>query len=475
MATLARHFETIRDRSNRDLIVLFDIDGTILDHRYVIYDILNAYDREHGTDYFQNLTLSDIKIRENSIDKLLDRIDLPDQYHNPIIDYFHENRWSEDVLLRSHRPFQGVMDVIRWFQLQPETHVGLNTARPEPLRQTTLKSLNRLGSEYKVTFRDSLLHMNDNDWSDAEESKIEGIKYFQDNDYRIVAMIDNEPENLAAIDNSGVGNDLLLLHADNFLDTGSSALPDGSISGENYRLSELISGQSGAEHITLIRDGLDHRAGLQDFKRSPIHWGNLTVREAPRDNRLIIRQDSFKENPVTETDERFFLDEALDLLENLNKGILFDSKISPKSLDHFLTVLEDSNLDTNNLGFRIELGQLRHQDISTLRTHFPEARFQLAVNFLSDVILGEEDKAKYLLRGLKDDWGIDEFSMDWQVFRKRDLLDTLREWNFKTNIRNVPNLEQYLNAALLLPDSITVDLGANRLNTPSTPDPGKVF
>ena len=45
-------------------------------------------------------------------------------------------------MLAAHRPYRGVLEVIRWFQLQPATFVGLNTGRPEQLRDETLRSLN---------------------------------------------------------------------------------------------------------------------------------------------------------------------------------------------------------------------------------------------------------------------------------------------------------------------------------------------
>ena len=50
-------------------------------------------------------------------------------------------------MLEAHRPFRGVLEVIRWFQLQPNTEVGLNSGRPEDLRAETLTTLNRLGAE----------------------------------------------------------------------------------------------------------------------------------------------------------------------------------------------------------------------------------------------------------------------------------------------------------------------------------------
>jgi hypothetical protein len=49
-------------------------------------------------------------------------------------------------------------------RLQPQTFVGLNTGLPETLRTETLRSLYKLGEEYKVQFIDELLYMNPKDW-----------------------------------------------------------------------------------------------------------------------------------------------------------------------------------------------------------------------------------------------------------------------------------------------------------------------
>ena len=38
-------------------MIMFDIDGTILDMRYMIVHVLKAYDSEHGTDLFHGLTI----------------------------------------------------------------------------------------------------------------------------------------------------------------------------------------------------------------------------------------------------------------------------------------------------------------------------------------------------------------------------------------------------------------------------------
>ncbi|MBM3943938.1 MAG: hypothetical protein FJ317_00405 [SAR202 cluster bacterium] len=153
MTQLASHYESVRSRYPDDrLLILFDIDGTILDMRHMIYDLLTRYDAEKRTALFDTLTVADIAVHEDDVASLLDERGVSNGERDSILKWFDVAQWSPDVLLESHRPFAGVMEVMRWFQIQPRTYVGLNTGRPESMRMETLRSLNRLGEEYKVSF-----------------------------------------------------------------------------------------------------------------------------------------------------------------------------------------------------------------------------------------------------------------------------------------------------------------------------------
>ncbi len=78
MTRLARHYDKGCERYPDDeLLILFDIDGTILDMRCMILYLLTKYDEEHGTSLFQGLELSDIEVHEDQIDRLLGGLNLP--------------------------------------------------------------------------------------------------------------------------------------------------------------------------------------------------------------------------------------------------------------------------------------------------------------------------------------------------------------------------------------------------------------
>ena len=200
MAELASRYEEAQQRYPQDrLIILFDIDGTILDSRVMVLHVLQAFDKEHGTRFFRTLRVSDIRVHENQVERLLTELPIPPENQKEISHWYSQNRWSPECILHAHAPLASVLEVIRWFQLQPNTSVGLNTGRPEPLRKDTLRSLNELGKEYKVQFSDTLLHMNPAGWEqEVANAKVAGVRHFKAAGYRVLAFVDNEP-NLQAV------------------------------------------------------------------------------------------------------------------------------------------------------------------------------------------------------------------------------------------------------------------------------------
>jgi hypothetical protein len=85
MNSLASHYEALRYRyPDENLMIVFDIDGTILDMRHLILHALNAFDRTHGTSYFQGVRIPDIDFHEDHLPELLDRLRIPSE-HRPFI------------------------------------------------------------------------------------------------------------------------------------------------------------------------------------------------------------------------------------------------------------------------------------------------------------------------------------------------------------------------------------------------------
>ncbi len=243
MAALASQYGIFQRRyPGERLLAVFDIDGTILDMRHVIHHVLDAYDRETGTGHFATLSPEEVFVHEARIRDFLEHRGLLADDVSRIEHWYNQRFWSAEIIREAHRPYDGVFEVIRWFQDRPDTDVALNTGRPEFLRRETLESLNALGAAHDVSFRDDLLHMNSNGWDGGVTgAKAEGLLRFRDAGYRIFAVVDNEPENIAAMQDADADREILFLHADTIFLSEFSVMPR-TVGGRDYDLAPLLSG-----------------------------------------------------------------------------------------------------------------------------------------------------------------------------------------------------------------------------------------
>ncbi|HME45683.1 MAG TPA: hypothetical protein VKF36_21510 [Syntrophorhabdales bacterium] len=241
MNRLARQHRVMKRRYPKEsLIVVFDIDDTILDLRHMILNVLASFDRCHDTGYFRGLSVDDIGVGETEIHRMMAGLWMPEREKRKVVQWFAAHAWSNPVVRHAHRPFPGAMDVIRWLQSQENTFVGLNTGRIEAIRKETILSLNTIGRAHGVLFRDDLLFMNRYGWGErVTESKVQGMRYFQEQGLRIVGFVDNEPENLQAVAEFDGAGEILLLHADTVYSSDRGIIPARAVSGRVYDIGAL--------------------------------------------------------------------------------------------------------------------------------------------------------------------------------------------------------------------------------------------
>lgn len=241
MRRLAEHHERMQRRyTGEKLMVAFDIDDTILDLRHMALHVLRSFDRRHGTGFFAGVGLDDVGTGETGIRGIIRQLSIPARDGRRIVSWFEEHSWSSKVIREAHRPFPGVMEVIRCLRGQPKTFVGINTGRPESIRDDTLRSLNSAGKSHGVGFTHDLLFMNPCGWNENIVAfKVAGIDSFQKKGFRVIAFIDNEPENLEAVSMSDSTGEILLLHADTVYRSGRERVPCNAVSGKVYDIAEL--------------------------------------------------------------------------------------------------------------------------------------------------------------------------------------------------------------------------------------------
>lgn len=438
-------------------MILFDIDGTILDMRYLIHFVLRSYDRKHKTDYFNNLKLSEIDVHEDDILPLFRRLQVPKHAEDSVLKWYMLNRWSPVFLLEAHRPFRGVLEVIRWFLIQPNTHVGLNTARPEPLRLDTLRSLNQLGKEFRIEFDSKFLHMNPGGWGDhVLQSKVKGIRHFQDEGYRVLAFVDNEPKNLKAVADSGLADDILLLHADTIFQTSQNEIPPETVRGKEYDLTHLIQEKDLPKHIHFVWHGVNDQANLKQCLASNIFWAEMDVRRDSATGELFLRHDSFRDFPSQEGEEVFYLKKCLQQIKAGGKGAKLDLKENGMTLDQVFQAVDELGFDGTQLWFNGNLELLQESGFRKIARSYPGSVIQCPINFLAPLILGAPPRAREILDMLKG-WGVNRFSLDFMIPNKGLLLERMSQWGCEINLYNVFDLESFLQAVLFLPRSITSD------------------
>ncbi|MFC1481552.1 HAD family hydrolase [Candidatus Neomarinimicrobiota bacterium] len=460
MGTLARQYSEQRHKyPDEKLLIMFDIDGTILDTRYMILHVLRLYDQTTGSRHFVELGVDDISFNENQVDQQLQALGIPESEHALIMEYYLQKRWSREAILESHRPFGGVLEVIRWFQLQPNTDVGLNTGRSEEIRADTLRSLNELGREYRVEFPDELLYMNQIGWDqEVENAKAAGLTYFIGMGFRVIAFIDNEPQNLAAIAGVDGSEDILLLHAQTLFETSRKYIPDGTVGGQGYALAQFITESTVPRHIQFVWHAGRNLAQLDHFLSSNISWIELDVRHDPRTGEVIIRHRDLEERPIESGEQVWPLEPTLKALHGAQKRVKFDIKEGGDFLDRLLVMLEQIRFEDEDLWFNGNIERLQESGFRRLHEHYPYATLQCPVDFLAPVILGVPDQGRAFLNLLAG-WGVDRFSINWHTLNKRQVINQLDEWGLPVNIFHTPNLESFLKAALLQPRSVSSKFG----------------
>lgn len=395
MQALAAHYEATRAAyPEDDLLILFDIDGTILDGRYMMLYLLQAYDEHHGTEFFCHRNITDINFNLADLYTGLAALGIDDVHCRAITAWCEKYCWSLSAILEAHRPFPGVLDVIRWFQLQPHTHVGLNTARPEGLRGETLCSLNRLGGEYRVQFSSDLLYMRDSrEAGDVIDTKLAGIEFFRAQGYRPFAMVDNQPSILEAVAARDPAGSILLLHAGTLFQQRPQHIPASAVQGNVYDLTELIPKRALPRHIQFAWQGVNSEAALNQFLASNVRWADLGMpgRRFMEAGRVPVRDSTPGSRSQT------LLHSALEQLKAAGRGVKVDLQADRAANGRLLKLLHDHGFSGDELWFHADVEHLQENEFRHLAETHPGAIIEVPVDFLAPLIAANSQLAEGIL------------------------------------------------------------------------------
>ncbi len=459
MEALAVHYEAVRQKHPADrLMLLFDIDGTILDARHAIRFLLQSYDKARSTCFFDELSLEHIASHGGNLENLVaDHEEISEPEKAEILRWCLEKQWSLQAIWESHRPLRGVLGVIRWFQLQPLTFVGLNSGRPGWLRSDTLFSLNRLGEEFHVHFSEEMLHMNEGFApEEVTRSKIHGVYSFQSVGYRVFAAVDSDTRTLKALADIEDFSNILLLHAETLRapqDT-APALPSGAVSGRSYHWLDLVQPGDGSamSRVQFVWHGSRERENLRQFLQLDIHWIEITV-----DRDFVLKEPAFTLEDASECHEdlgEVTLDEVFDWARLSRRGVKLDLKEGGSLLNDVLRRIARHGIADCNLWFNGGIDHLQEKGFRKLVARHPGALLQCPVDFLAPLFATSPNRAKDILEMLCG-WGIGRFSIGWRTPDRDLVIEKLGDWKFELNIHDVPDLESFLKAALRLPASLS--------------------
>jgi phosphoglycolate phosphatase-like HAD superfamily hydrolase len=394
MRTLAEHVDRMRSTYPDDeLAIVFDIDGTIVDARHLVMHVLLSYDRVHDTNLFHGINVSDVVDHEAHVDEILSRFVMPDAVLGDVRAWYLEHVRDPEAVAASHRPFQGVLGVIRWFQLQAHTHVVLNTGRTESMRSLTLDSLNALAALHRVSFDPELLFMNRSGAEgDVASAKVEALQQLRNAGFRVVAVVDNEPEMLRAMSEADVTGEILFLHADTIF--ASRRLPTPSIvSGSSYGLAGLVDEAQVGRRVTLVWHGVNDEHNLQQFLSSEISWAEVDVRSDPT-GRLVLRHDSFVETPWARDEPVLPLRACLEALRRTGRSVKLDLKDGGEVVDEVLDLVSGFGFSDEELWFNATVETLGPDGFAHLRRMRPHAIRQAPIDFLVPLLLAAADIAQ---------------------------------------------------------------------------------
>lgn len=456
MWELASHYQQMRRAYPDDpLCVVFDIDGTILDMRYMVVHTLLRFDRVHGTEHFKGLRIEEVDVHETRVEDFLVDRGLPERVRAEVADWFLAQMWSPETVFVGTRPYQGVLSVVRWFQLQPNTVVALNTGRPEALRLLTIESLNEAAKSYRVSFDPELLRMNPGGWGEEiEAAKVAALEELRSLGLRIVAVVDNEPANLAAMAEADRTHEILFLHAETIFESQRREIPR-SIAGRGYSLAGLIREADLRERVEFIWHGVNDEANLRQFLSSDMRWAECDVRSDPL-GRLVLRHDSFDESPWTRAEHPSLLAHCLERIRDHDRALALDLKEGAAAVGGTLDAVQEADLPCENVAFLGCIQALGEDGIRQIRERMPEAHIAVQVDFLAPLVVAAPSLADQVLNELRS-WGVSSVSLAWTTPSIRTLLDDLDRRGWKVNVFGVSDLEAFLEAALLLPRSVIAD------------------
>lgn len=458
MQTITEHFQAMRRKHpDEKFMIIFDLENVILDVRYLIHHLLTDYDRINGTSYFNTLVVSDIHTQDKELHDLLFRYNVEPGRISQVVEWYQCQKWSSTVPGNAYHTFSGSMEVIRWFQIQPDVAVGLSVEEPVDSREAVLRVLNAIGKPHRVQFSDELLYLLAYDGIQSTHNKgINSIRYFESRGYQVIAVINSDPDELETLFQlADEREDLLLVHADLGSQPNPKPLPGKILRGSTYDVTDLIPEHLLPGQVDLVWHGINDLPNLRQFLGSNIKWGECDIHLETTSNELVLHHDSLSTQSKYDF-ERFTLATLMSRMKESNRSIKLDFKQGGKVVDQSLELINHYGFTENQLWFNGNVERLEESGFRKLAALYPNAILQAPIDSLSPLIENNPQKVHDTLRKFQNS-GMNRFSLHWRVNNLHRFLDYMDKWALEVNIYGVNDLTTFLQAVLYLPRSVTSD------------------
>lgn len=428
---LAQHYEAIRRRApDAPLALVFDIDGTILDVAPAARSLLERYGEAGGQDLLSTAREADVDVADWPA--IVSSTGLRGEARDRVVGELRRLWNQPDTVLAAHRPCRGTLEVIRWFQLQPNTEIALNTGRPASQRLDTLRQLNSLGRAHRVSFSSDLLFMRDDTDTDATTAKVRGIKALRARGYTVVAAVDNEPGYLQAIKSGATEDPLLTFHSRDLHAARRSTAPD--------ELRELLGSRRLPRHVQFVWEDIHGEGELQRFLTAAIHWGEVTL-------------SGFHDGEPEIGGGRLRLTRVLSAMLQRTRRCKIDLQ-APEQALALIPWLRERGYPPEALWFHVPAGACQTEALRRLSEAMPGSMRQCPI----DGLLHDEDRGPDLAAiAALSRAGATRFSMDWQTPGTSMALDVLDARGYELHLHAIPDMAAFIQASLLLPCSVGTD------------------
>lgn len=352
-----------------------------------------------------------------------------------------------DVLLsQTQLHIETVFLTLRWYQIQKSVELCIASYNPNAGSYSLLRSIRRYAQNTGFVADDTLHVVTSEDLAENKSSPEDVVTHIRQQGMRVIVYLGGEnftPDS----------DDVLNLNFNEiFAPTDvnpAQVVPDSS-------LTHLITEKELPDKMQLCWHGINDRENLRQFLKSDVRWGEVDIRNNPNTNRLMARHDSFKKSPKFPGEEVLELSEALDRFREQDRSVKIDFKQGGEVVDRVIEILREKGFRDSELWFHADAWVIGISGFRKITSAFPDAVIQTTIDRLAFWIATFPFIGKWLMRILSG-WSMNRFLLTWESRYKVTVLQRMEKWGYPVNFYQIPNLEEFLKAVLLVPASITTD------------------